>query len=320
MKKLTIVLGLIIVALVIFIATMDLNQYKPKIEQAVKDASGYDLKINGDISTSFSPIGISIADVSLAVPNKKEFASFKSFNVALEFMPLLKQEVKVNYVVLSNLNLTIEKMKNGKFNFDVDMPKDSTKKDAKPTESSKEEAGKLPLVNVTEVRLDKANIAYIDHATEAKASVQNIDVTINDISLDSTKEKLKHAIKKIGERMELWYDFGDDWFVDIKLTDIVDGEEGIISPIVIDGKGFGIIEDCGGAWRLNDIIKAYKTKKSKDYNEIKEWLGVDDFDFSLFDMKEMNERLQVIPQIYKRSYEEKKTPTQEEIDYIDRIK
>ncbi len=59
MKNLTIVLGLIIVGLVIFIATMDLNQHKPKIEQAVKDASGYDLKIKGDISTSFSPIGIS---------------------------------------------------------------------------------------------------------------------------------------------------------------------------------------------------------------------------------------------------------------------
>jgi len=191
MKKLTIVLGFIIVALVIFIATMDLNQYKPKIEQAVKDASGYDLKINGDISTSFSPIGISIADVNLAVPDKKEFASFKSFDVALELMPLLKQEVKVNYVVLSNLNLSIEKMKNGKFNFDVDIPKESTKKDAKPAENSKEEASKLPLVNVTEVRLNKANITYVDHATDAKASVQNIDVTINDISLDSTKEKLK---------------------------------------------------------------------------------------------------------------------------------
>jgi len=187
MKKLTLVLGLIIVGLVVFIATMDLNQYKPKIEQIVKDASGYDLRINGDISTSFSPVGISISDVSIAVPEKKAFASFKKFNVALEIIPLLSQEVKINYVVLSDLNLQIQKMKNGKFNFDVELPKKNTSSE----KSTEKETAKLPLVNVTEVRLDKANISYIDNITKAKANVKNIDVTINDISLDSTKEKLK---------------------------------------------------------------------------------------------------------------------------------
>jgi len=190
MKKVIIVLGLVIVGLVIFIATMDLNTYKPKIEQAVKDASGYDLKINGDISTSFSPIGISIGDVSVAVPNQKPFATFKSFDVALELMPLLSKEVKVNYVILSNLNLTIEKMKNGKTNFDVVTEKKNTSS-KKAAEASKEEPTKLPLVNVTEVRLDNANITYIDNISNSKANVKNLNVVINNISLDSTKEKLK---------------------------------------------------------------------------------------------------------------------------------
>jgi len=191
MKKLTLILGLIIVGLVIFIATLDLNKYKPKIEQAVKDASGYELKINGDISTSFSPVGISIDDVSVGVPNQKIFATFSSFDVALELMPLLKQEVKVNYVVLSNLNLTIEKMKNGKTNLDVITPK---KPASKIEITSKEKASKpsqLPLVNVTEVRLDNANITYVDNISKSKVSIKNINVTINDIRLDSTKEKLK---------------------------------------------------------------------------------------------------------------------------------
>ena len=190
MKKLTLILGLVIVGLVIFIATMDLNQYKPKIEQAVKDASGYDLKINGDISTSFSPVGISVADVSVAVPNQKAFATFKSFNVALELMPLLSKEVKVNYVVLSDLNLNIIKMKNGKTNFDVVVSKKATKAEEASAGEEKESTN-LPLVNVTEVRLDNANITYIDNISNSKANVKNLNVTINNISLDSTKEKLK---------------------------------------------------------------------------------------------------------------------------------
>jgi len=124
----------------------------------------------------------------------------------------------------------------------------------------------------------------------------------------------------IGEYMELWYDFGDDWFIDIKLKDIFDAEDSNILPSVIDGEGFGIIEDCGGTWRLNDIIKAFKGKKSKAYHENRNWLGIDDFDFSLFDIEEMNQRLQVIPKIYKRSYEGKKPPTNQEIDDIERRK
>jgi hypothetical protein len=73
-----------------------------------------------------------------------------------------------------------------------------------------------------------------------------------------------------------------------------------------------------GVMMLNDIIKSYKSKKSKLYLEIKDWIGIDDFDFSLFDIEKMNKRLQVIPTIYKRSYEQKKAPTDSEIDYIER--
>mgnify|MGYP001188776843 CR=1 FL=1 len=140
----------------------------------------------------------------------------------------------------------------------------------------------------------------------------------NDIVFNITKEKLNHAISEVGERMELWYDFGDDWFVDIELMNIVETEEESIYPLVLDGKGFGIIEDCGGSWGLNDIVKAFKAKKGNLYIDIRDWLGVDDFDFSRFDISEMNQRLKVIPQIYKRSYEERKAPTKEEIDFIDR--
>ncbi len=205
MKKLTLILGLVIVGLVIFIATLDLNQYKSKIEQAVKDASGYDLRINGDIGISFSPIGLSVADVSIAVPNKKAFATFKSFDAALELMPLLSKEVKVNYVVLSNLNLNIEKMKNGKTNFDVVSPNKAVKTETAST--NEEEPMQIPLVNVTEVRLENANITYVDHIANSKVNVKNLNITINDISLDSTKEKLKSlALRGYVNIEQLTYD------------------------------------------------------------------------------------------------------------------
>ena len=196
MKKLVIVLGVMIVILVVFIATLDLNRYKEDIQTAAKNALGYDLEIRGDIAISFSPIGISISDVGLSVPGKKEFVAFKNFGIALELMPLLSKEIKVKYIVVKNLNLNIIKFKDGKTNFAISKAKKTTAKNttAKNTRETKKDEKKnseLPLVNVTEVRIKNANVTYIDNISNSKASLKNIDVTIKNIVLDSTKKGLE---------------------------------------------------------------------------------------------------------------------------------
>ncbi|WP_458699845.1 AsmA family protein [Sulfurospirillum sp. 1307] len=192
MKKFLIIstglMAAIIVGLLVTISMLDLNQYKPKLQEAVKKASGYDLKIDGDIKVSFSPVGLSIKTVKLAVPNKKEFASFDELAVAVEILPLLSSEYKVKYVVLSNLDLNIKKDKNAKFNFEVKPVKKAQEK--KEVKQSDEKA-QLPLLNVGQIRLDNANVLYTDEQTKSKASVKNIDVVINDISLNGAKEGLK---------------------------------------------------------------------------------------------------------------------------------
>jgi len=137
---------------------------------------------------------------------------------------------------------------------------------------------------------------------------------------NATKKKLSHAVSMISETLQLWYDFGDDWMIDITLENIMrhlDSED-ITLPEVIDGEGFGIIENCGGTWGLADIVKAFHNKKSKSYKEYSDWLGIDHFNIALFNINEMNDRLQKIPNIYKRSYEGKKSPTVSEINFIER--
>lgn len=187
-KKLVMILGVIIIALVVALMMVDLNSYKPKIQQLVKESSGYDLSIAGNVGISFAPVGVSVSDVSVANPGKGTFAKLDSFDIALELMPLLKKEIKVNYITLSKLDLTIEKLKNGKFNFEVDSPK---KAKAAATKVESASQTKLPLINVTEVRLKDSNINYKDLQTKSEAKLQNINVVINDIQLDSSKEKLQ---------------------------------------------------------------------------------------------------------------------------------
>jgi hypothetical protein len=87
---------------------------------------------------------------------------------------------------------------------------------------------------------------------------------------------------------------------------------------VLDGAGFGIVEDVGGTGELDLLMKAFKKKKGADYKQFSEWLGVDDLDITAFDLDDMNFRLKKIPRIYKQCYEDRLAPTQKSIDLIER--
>jgi hypothetical protein len=89
-------------------------------------------------------------------------------------------------------------------------------------------------------------------------------------------------------------------------------------PRVLDGAGFGIVEDVGGVGGLADLTKAFKKKKGADYEQFSEWLGIEDFEISAFDMDDMNYRLKKIPRIYKQCYEDGLTPTKQSIGLIER--
>jgi hypothetical protein len=168
--------------------------------------------------------------------------------------------------------------------------------------------------DVHQIRYSYELLDLIDH--------DFIPNNLNIMIYNATKTKLSHAVSMISEKLQLWYDFGDDWMIDIRLENIIEQSdfENILLPEVIDGESFGIIEDCGGIWGLADIVKAFHNKKSKAYKEYSDWLGINQFNITSFNINEMNDRLQKIPHIYKRSYEEKKTPTKLEIDIIERRK
>lgn len=130
------------------------------------------------------------------------------------------------------------------------------------------------------------------------------------------KSKLNKVVSQVGEQMELWYDFGDDWFVDIKLKKIIEMEKEEHIPVVITGSGFGIIEDCGGVWTLNEIYADSLKPESEANKGYKEWLDFIEFEFHEFNLEEMNERIKIIPSIYKNCYEKNYRITDEERAYV----
>lgn len=114
--------------------------------------------------------------------------------------------------------------------------------------------------------------------------------------LDATKELMKDAVstEKGDNVLVVNYDFGDDWEFKFKLEKILDESEVKQKqiPCVVTGKGYGIIEDCGGAYGLMRIAEAVESKSGEAYEDYRDWFGLDYVDLSYFDKDELNEMLE----------------------------
>jgi len=62
-------------------------------------------------------------------------------------------------------------------------------------------------------------------------------------------------------------------------------------PRILEGEGFGIVEDCGGPDGLAHLAEVFKKKTGEEYKALSEWLGQKDLDLSAFDLNDMNFRL-----------------------------
>jgi len=183
-----------IVAFFLLIKVIDFNEYKPRIQKAIKESTGYEVMIRGDITLSLSPAGVSIFDVEILSPSQHQpevaFAKLGSFDVALDLSALLKKEVKVRHISIDNLTLLVEKNKEGKYNYELPAPKANEKK-VKESNATLEMENDFPLVNVKKVKFSNANVTYTDASNNTQIVFEKIDLDINNISFDASKQRLQ---------------------------------------------------------------------------------------------------------------------------------
>ena len=109
-----------------------------------------------------------------------------------------------------------------------------------------------------------------------------------------TDKHLNDFLKKENSKIVYEYDFGDSWNHAIVLEKVLEEEKGTFYPTCITGKNACPVEDCGGIWGYEDLVKVLKNKKHPEHTEMKEWVGLEedeDFDPTEFDKEHINESL-----------------------------
>ena len=208
MKKLIkLIFGLLVLLFVVIVAAVVIlplvinpNDYKPQIIEAVKQQTGRDLVIEGDIGLSVFPkVGLDLGKTSLSNAPGFEAASFakmEAVNIQVALMPLLDQKVEMDEIVLQGLALNLQRNKQGVTNWDDLVEKqEKTEKQAKTeTEKAPSDKPKLESLAIGGVRIEDANIIWQDDQNGQRYEIRSFNLISGpltegdpvDIELNST--------------------------------------------------------------------------------------------------------------------------------------
>lgn len=218
-KLIKIIVGLlllIVVAVVVAPLVIDPNDYREQIQSAVKNKTGRDLLINGDLSLSVFPwIGVGVNDASLSNASgfkAKHFAEIKEANIKVKLLPLLSRQVEVSTVILNGLRLNLEKNKAGKTNWaDMAAASGDAKKAPAQPKDGQASATALGAIAVGGLQMVDANVIWFDASTNNRYALTDLDLTTDALSInkpmaidlaftvDSDKPKATVRLKLDGE-------------------------------------------------------------------------------------------------------------------------
>lgn len=244
MKKLKLLLKIIaglvvclVVAVVIFIKSVNINEYKPKIENAVSSALNRQFVIAQDIELglSLSPT-IILKDISLSNPEwakNKNMATLKEARIELSLLNLLYGKVYVSEVTIDGLNIYLEVNKDGQnsWTFDTAAAKDGTK-----TKNTDKFGNNFVITyDFGEIALKNSSVNYIDDMSSASHAVKINNISVKGtgaLSLDAAYNDITLALNgTFPDLVDLLN--GDEKFAfDLKST--IDNKHNIFVAGVID--------------------------------------------------------------------------------------
>lgn len=179
------VVGIVAVAAVALLLFFDPNDFRDKISAGVKEQTGRDLRIEGDLSLSLFPwIAVEIGRTELGNASgfsAQTFLSFEQANLSVRLMPLIfQQEVKVGTALLDGLQVNLEVAGNGTTNWD-----DLAQGGSDTSSAAEAESGGAAVIDVANIEVTDANVSYKDGQTGSAYTINNMNFKTGRIVADT---------------------------------------------------------------------------------------------------------------------------------------
>ena len=208
---LALVLGVGVVALVYLV---DWNNFKDTIQNQVKQQTGRELTIAGDLNPSVFPwAGIEIGEISLANAEgfgDQPFASIKGADVKVKLLPLIKREINVRTVELIGLNLDLQVAADGSTNWDDLVQSNTTtveevSNDEEVTTEVESNSATIAALAVGGIVVSDANVSWTDASTGTDAKLSSFNLQTGAIELEKAFD-LNTDFSVISESMDIQAD------------------------------------------------------------------------------------------------------------------
>ncbi|HEY4371246.1 MAG TPA: AsmA family protein [Burkholderiales bacterium] len=257
-KYLAIALGglilIIAVAVGIFAATFDPNQYKDEITRVVKEKKDRTLVIPGDIKLAIFPkLGVETGAASLSeYKSDKPFLKVSRARLYLNVLPLLRKELVIDKIEVEGLQANVVKRRDGTFNFDDLLAKDEKKDDQE-----------MVKFDAQGFKLENAAVTYSDEASGQTAKIGGLNLETGRLA-NGVPGKFKLAAALEGDKpaVKAQLDLSGELTFDLPAK--VYAVKGLDGKVAVSGLGFN-----GATLTLRGSARSEMAKKSVHATDLK---------------------------------------------------
>jgi AsmA protein len=177
-------IGFVLVAIISALMFFDPNEFKTQIATAVKDETGRELVIEGDLSLTLFPwIAVEIGRTELGNADgfsANTFLQFDQAKLSVRLLPLiLSRRLTVGTASLDGLVVNLEVDRNGNTNWD-----DLAGSDGEVTESESTAVAGGAVIDVANIDINNANVSYMDGQAGSSFALRNLSMQTGRIVAD----------------------------------------------------------------------------------------------------------------------------------------
>ncbi len=173
---------IVIAAILIVPMLIPMETYKNQVVNVVKEQTGRDLRIDGDIGLSFFPnIAVSIGDVGFSNASwakEEEMAAMQEMRASLKLMPLFSGNVEIDSFVLVDPVIHLEVRRDGTPNWQFETAQTAPAEPSADAEGAGGGGSGLGDLSLGEVSIQNGTATYTNAQTGASYAAEQVNIDL----------------------------------------------------------------------------------------------------------------------------------------------